>query len=328
MWRFYCASCKVEYPVEKYLPFCMRCGGGLEVEGEIPSRKNILGEGNTPLVSDTYKGLDVYFKLEYLNPSGSFKDRGCSYALYMAKDIGYKTSLVDSSGNTGLSTALYSSRLGMESYIVVPKYASESKKRLIKKVGGHLIETDTRDEAYEKAVELSKEYYYVAHQTNPFFLYGMMSIGHELADVAGGRDIIVPISSGSLLLGLYRGLLEAGAKDFRIIGVQASERASLKEYVRVLGMVGGGTSKYADALLVKNPRRLGEIASSLNRVGGGVVLVGDEAILEAVDELHRMGFIVEPSSSVVWAAFKFLVDKDLARDSILVLTGSGLKYIG
>ncbi len=327
MWRFYCPSCGVEYPEEKYLPFCEKCGGGLEVKGELPGRKKILGEGDAPTVTDRYRGFEVNFKLEYLNPSGSFKDRGCSYALYMAKEIGYKASVVDSSGNTGLSTALYSSRLGMESYVVVPKYASESKKSLIKKVGGNLIETETREGAYERAVELSSKYYYVAHQTNPFFLYGMMSIGVELSDLAEGRDIIIPVSSGSLLLGLYRGLLEADSKNFRIIGVQAVERAALKDYVKVFGVVGGETSKYADALLVKNPRRLGEIASVLNEVGGGVVLVGDEAILNASEELHRMGFIVEPSSSVVWAAFKFLIEKDVARDSILVLTGSGLKYI-
>lgn len=327
MWRLLCPSCNVEYHEGKYLPFCEKCGGGLEVKGDLPSRKNILGEGNTPLVSDSYKGFEIYLKLEYLNPSGSFKDRGSSYALYIAREIGYRTSLVDSSGNTGLSTALYSSRLGIESYVVVPKYASESKKRLIKKVGGNLIETETREEAYEKAVELSKKHYYVAHQTNPFFLYGMMTLGEELAEAARGRDIIVPVSSGSLLLGLYRGLLEVGAKNFRIIGVQAIETASLKNYVKVLGIIGGETSKYADALLVKNPKRLGEIVSTLKDVDGGVVLVGDDAILEATNELHRMGFIVEPSSSVVWAAFKFLVEKGLARDSILVLTGSGLKYI-
>jgi len=327
MWRFYCPSCGIEYPENKYIPFCEKCGGGLEVGGELPERRKILGEGGTPTVTEVYKGFEINFKLEYLNPSGSFKDRGCSYALYMAKEIGYKTSVVDSSGNTGLATALYSSRLGMESYIVVPKYASESKKSLIKKVGGILIETETREGAYEKAVELSKKYYYVAHQTNPFFLHGMMSIGIELSDMAEGRDVIIPVSSGSLLLGLYRGLMEAGSKDFRIIGVQAVERAPLKDYVKVFGVVGGESSRYADALLVKNPRRLREIASVLKEVDGGIVLVGDNAILDASEELHRMGFIVEPSSSVVWAAFKFLVEKDEARDSILVLTGSGLKYL-
>ncbi|HIE36914.1 TPA: pyridoxal-phosphate dependent enzyme [Candidatus Geothermarchaeota archaeon] len=327
MWRFYCGRCNIKYSDEEYIPYCIKCGGGLELLGESPEPVNILGEGSTPLVRDEYRGFEVYFKLEYLNPSGSFKDRGVSYALYMAKELGYTGSVVDSSGNTGLSTALYSGRLGLESYIVVPKAASESKKTLIRRVGGSLIETVTRDEAYVKAVELSSKYYYVAHQTNPFFLYGMKSIGYELVDIARGRDIILPVSSGSLFLGLYRGLDESGVRNYRIICVQAVESASLREYVKVYGSIGGDTSVYADALLVKNPKRIDEIVSIINSIDGGVVLVGDKAIKEATMELHSMGYIVEPSSSVVWAAYKYLVDKGFVRDAILILTGSGLKYI-
>lgn len=327
MWRLYCPKCGIKYPEDQYIPFCKACGGGLEAEGELPDPKNILGEGDTPVVEDKYSRYSLYFKLEYLNPSGSFKDRGVSYALYTARNMGYEVSTVDSSGNTGLSTALYSSRLNMRSYIVVPKYASRSKKELIKKVGGHLIETDSREEAYKRAVELSRMYYYVAHQTNPFFLHGMKSLGYELAEIARGRDIFIPVSSGSLLLGVYRGLKESGVEGFRLIGVQASERASLDGLVNVYGRVGGSTSKYADALLVKKPKRLDEISKAIRLSGGGLVIVGDEAIKSSTSELHRMGFIVEPSSSVVWAAFKYLADRGESRDPVLILTGSGLKYV-
>ncbi len=327
MWRFVCRKCEKYLDVEKYYPFCPLCGGALEVEGRLPKIRNVLGEGNTPVVHENYRGYEILFKLDYLNPSGSFKDRGCSCALYMAKVLGYKCSVVDSSGNTGLSSALYSSRLGIKSYVAVPVYASESKKKLIEKVGGELIEAPTREEAYEKAVYLSNKCYYVAHQTNPFFLHGMKTIGHELAKHVEGKDIILPVSSGSLLIGLYRGLMEAGAEDFRLIAVQAVETSSLNTRVKIYGSIGGDKSKYADALLVKNPKRLDEMVAVINGSGGGVVFVGDDAILEAVNELHRKGFIVEPSSSVVWAAFKHLISLGEARDSILILTGSGLKYI-
>ena len=297
----------------------------MEVEGVLPGFHRVLGEGSTPLVFDAVSGSTVGFKLEYLNPSGSFKDRGVSYSLQFARGLGYKCVVVDSSGNTGLSTALYATRLGLKAYIVVPATASPGKLSLMRALGATVIVASDRGEASRIAEAYAGECFHVAHLTSPVFIEGVKGIGFEIAEYFRRPTVVIPVSSGSLLVGLYRGMVEAGAKP-RIIAVQASESSSLEGLVDRLAEIGGNTSKLADALVVRNPPRLWEMARIVRESGGGLVKVGDDAIRGALRELLSMGFIVEPSSAVAWAAFRALEDKLAGGDVVIVLTGSGLKY--
>ncbi len=323
-WRLYCPRCGFRGGEGEYYPWCPRCGGPLEVEGEPPGARRLLGEGGTPLVeADGFRA-----KLEYLNPTGSFKDRGASYSLQVARGLGYECSVVDSSGNTGVAVAAYSGRLGMRARVYVPRGAGEGKKRLIRLLGAELVEAPSREEAARLARGEAGRCFHVAHQTNPFFVEGMKSLGRELADYAEGSDIIVPVSSGSLLLGIHRGLREEGVRRYRLIAVQNVEAASLRGRVRLLAETGGPRGSLMDALVVKRPARLEEIAEAVNSTGGGLVVVGDEAVERALRSLLSMGFIVEPSSASVYAALEALRARGLVgEEPILVLTGSGLKYV-
>jgi threonine synthase len=322
-WRFYCVRCGFRGDVGVYYHRCPVCGGALEVDGVLPSFSRVLGEGSTPLVFDGVGGSIVGFKLEYLNPSGSFKDRGVSYSLQFARGLGYRCVVVDSSGNTGLSTAVYASRLGLRAHIVVPATASPGKLSLMRAVGANVVVVEGRGEASRVAESYAGECFHVAHLTSPVFIEGVKSLGYEIAEYSRRATVIVPVSSGSLLVGLYRGSLEVGVKP-RIIAVQASGSPSLEGLVDLLAYVGGPDSRLADALVVRNPPRLEEMARIVRESGGGVVKVGDEAIRVALRELLSMGFIVEPSSAVAWAAYRALEGK--IGEAIVILTGSGLKY--
>lgn len=324
MWRFHCARCGFRGGEGVYYPWCPVCRGPLEVDGDLPELPRVLGEGSTPIVYDNIGGSIVGFKLEYLNPSGSFKDRGVGYSLQFARSLGYKCVVVDSSGNTGLSTAVYATRLGLKGYIVVPSTASPGKLSLMRALGATVVTVASRDEASRISEAYAGECYHVAHLTSPVFIEGVSSIGVEIAEVSRRPTIIIPVSSGSLLLGLYRGMVRSGVKP-RIVAVQASESASLEGLVDTLASIGGPTSRLADALVVKKPPRLEEMARIVRESGGGLVKVGDEAIKGALRELLSMGFIVEPSSAVTWAAYRALENK-VNGDVIVVLTGSGLKY--
>ncbi len=325
VWSLYCPRCGFSGGLESYYPWCPRCGGPLEVSGELPSFPRVLGEGRTPIVFESFYGGIVGFKLEYLNPSGSFKDRGVSYSLQLARGLGYKCVVVDSSGNTALSLATFASRLGLEPIVFVPKTAGAPKVSLLRALGAKVFIAESRVEASNMAAAWAGECFHVAHLTSPIFLEGMKSIGLELAEHYKSPTVIAPVSSGSLLLGLYRGLREAGAKP-RLIAVQASEASPLSRVLGVLESIGGEKSSLADALVIKEPPRLGEIAKAVRETEGGVVKVGNGAIRVALRELLSMGFIVEPSSAVVWAAFKAIAGKLEDRDVVLILTGSGLKY--
>ncbi len=326
-WHLYCPRCGFRGGEGEYYPFCPRCGGPLELRGEpLPGRRRVLGEGSTPLVLRRLGGLRVAFKLEYLNPTGSFKDRGVSASLQLASSLGYECAVVDSSGNTALSTAAYAAALGLRARLHVPATAAPGKLDLARALGAEVVVHQDRAEAAAAARREARECFYVAHQYSPVFLWGMESLGLELAEF-DGWDFYVPVSSGSLLLGLWRGLRRAGARG-RIIAVQAAEAASLRGRARLLAEVGGPTSRLADALVLRDPPRLDEIAGVVRESGGGLVVVGDDAIREALRGLLRLGFIVEPSSAAAWAAFTTISRAGGARDSVIVLTGSGLKYAG
>ncbi len=322
--KLWCPRCGFRGSAGEYHPWCPRCRGPLEGE-DLPPPRPILGEGGTPLV-EFHSG--AYAKLEYLNPSGSFKDRGVGYSLWIARRLGYKCAVVDSSGNTGLSTAVYSAYLGLEARIYVPASAAPGKKSLIRAVGARLIETRTRDEARIMAEREADECFHIAHPTSALFLEGMKTAGTELAGHAEGADIFVPTSSGSLLIGINRGLREAGVGGYRLIAVQSKNAYSLKGRVPELASIGGDQASLLDALLLRNPARLEELARAVLETGGGVVAVGNEAAVAGFREAHAKGLLAEPSSAAALAAFLSLKEKLEARRAILVLTGSSLKYVG
>mgnify|MGYP001772852319 CR=1 FL=1 len=164
------------------------------------------GEGETKLVEEIVDGARLLFKLEYMNPSGSFKDRGSALAVYYAYRMGFRSVVEDSSGNAGISVALYSSIYGLRSTIVVPKSISQSKKNLIRLLGGEIIEVETRSDAAIYAAKLSSTGFYVAHTWSPLYIYGSATIAFEVYEEAGEPDaIIVPAGSGGLLLGIIKG---------------------------------------------------------------------------------------------------------------------------
>ncbi|MBI1855574.1 MAG: pyridoxal-phosphate dependent enzyme, partial [Chloroflexi bacterium] len=87
-----------------------------------------LGEGNTPLISAKVFGREVYFKCEYANPSGSFKDRGMATLVSFLVSRGVTEAIEDSSGNAGASFAAYAARAGIKARVYVPESASGPKR--------------------------------------------------------------------------------------------------------------------------------------------------------------------------------------------------------
>jgi len=313
-WSLYCPKCGWEGGGEEYEPRCPRCGGPLEVRGSLPRPSQpILGEGSTPLVDLG----DAVFKLEYLNPTGSFKDRGASLSVWLASRLGYRCVVEDSSGNTGLAVAAYAARLGLRARVHVPAGAARGKVSLLRLLGAEVVAEGDRGDAAKRALRDSRECFYVAHSTSPVFLEGTSSIAGELVDAP--EPIVVPVSSGTLLLGLYRGFARLRLRR-RLVAVQSVAAASLAGRVPVLARVGGDSASLLDALVVRDPPRLDEMVEAAE----GVVVAGDEAALEGLRALAERGFIVEPSSAVVHMAWEALG----RPRATLVLTGSGLKYAG
>jgi threonine synthase len=319
-WRLVCPRCGFRGEEGRYYHRCPRCGSPLEFEGDRPRYGRLLGEGSTPLVYRETPLGPIGFKLEYVNPTGSFKDRGTAYSLQLARDLGYRCVVEDSSGNAGISTAAYASFLGLEAVVAVPRTAAPSKKSIISSLGARVVELDSREDAAKYAEAMAGRCFYVAHAVSAAFLEGMTSAGREVPE---GSAVVVPSASFSLFLGIWRG---SGGR-VRLYAVQGVQNATLRGLVEPIAVGSGSTSSLADGLVLPSAPRAQEAADAIRRSGGGLVLVSDKEIAEATRDLWSMGLMAEPTSASAYAALKLLKEAGIdVSGFIAVLTGSGLKF--
>ncbi|MCX8186715.1 MAG: threonine synthase [Sulfolobales archaeon] len=352
-----CKSCNKTYGKD-FRYFKCSCGGVLEVLIDVHTVKLVfedrgggilryrsllpdlsgyvtLGEGRTPNISTSLSNLTLHFKLEYLNPTGSFKDRGSALAVSKAIDLGVNEVLEDSSGNTGISISAYAARAGIRARIYVPSDIPLGKYLLIKSFGAEVVKAGTRDEASRRVLnDLSDNNYYIGHTWNPYFIEGTKTFAYEIYEELGKVDyVITPVASGTLLLGIWKGfteLMDLGlvSSPPKLIGVQACGYDSLSKHLdNAIRPKCEGPTSLADAIRLTNAPRLPYMAEAIKKSGGFLVVVNDDEIINSLKELYRMGFAVEPTSAAAYAAFK-LVKNELSGNVVIPLTGSGLKYLG
>lgn len=331
-WRCDCGSPLnlevVEYPpVRKFSELVNEKQRNIwRYEKLLPFKGITLGEGLTPIVKKEDDA--IFFKLEYLSPTGSFKDRGAAMGVARARAIGAKSIVEDSSGNAGLAYSAYASASGIRARIYVPFDAPMGKRAMMRACNAEVIECRTRGEAAERATsELKDNEVYVGHNWDPFFLEGIKTEAFEIFE-SGVRveAVVVPTASGSHLLGLYRGfedLIKMGfLSDFpKFYAVQAGGVTPI--YDRIYGTWRGGKGDLADGLRVANPPRTEQIVEVIKKTNGDVLVVDNNEIISAMKELYRMGLLVEPTSATGYAGFK----KVKARNSLIPLTGTGLKMV-
>lgn len=278
----------------------------------------------TPVIEREFGNVRALFKLEYLMPSGSFKDRGTYVTIAKLKEEGIKEVSLDSSGNAAISLALFGKSENIKVHVFIPKHTSEGKKRLLRLLKAEIHEVEgSRMEVHEKAREFGKAAY-VSHWFNPYFIEGTKIITYETFEQGKVDCALVPTGSGTLFLGVYKGfkeLLKFGLIERfpKLIAVQARGFESLCER-------GREESKLAEGIAIPDPPRKGQMIKVLRETRGFCISVGDDEIKRALEELVSMGFIVEPTSATVYAAFRRLLESGKLEGRVLLpLTGSGLK---
>ncbi|AIF70254.1 hypothetical protein PAP_09390 [Palaeococcus pacificus DY20341] len=283
----------------------------------------------TPVIERKIEGMKVLFKLEYLMPSGSFKDRGTYVTVAKLKEEGIKEISLDSSGNAAISFALFGKAENIRVHVFIPKHTSEGKKKLLRLLKAEIHEIDgSRMEVHEKAQEF-KGATYVSHWYNPYFLEGTKLTAYEAFEQIGEVEyVIIPTGSGSLFLGLYKGFKELERfgkikKIPKLIAVQAKGFESLGKRSKEKNMLGEG-------IAIPEPPRKEQIKSALKESKGVHISVSEEETKKALEELRSMGFIVEATSAVGYAGFKLLLKKELLKENsktLMPLTGSGFKSL-
>lgn len=313
-----------------------------------PADAVALGEGDTPSVRlralGDMLGLEaLYAKLEFMNPTGSFKDRGTAVMVSAAKELGAREVVEDSSGNAGASVAAYAARAGVKAHIFAPANAPAAKLSQIKVYGAtaHLIE-GSRQAATDAATDFAAAggLVYASHNLSPFFLEGTKTFAYEIARQFGGRlpkHIVMPVGNGSLLIGAHKGFDELRRNGL----IEAMPRLHAVQARAVMPLAAafgegsappigdGNATTIAGGISVANPPRLKQSIEALRNTGGSAVAVSDADIARWHALLARSeGIFAEPTAAAAFAGLELLVKRGAIRQSeptLLPITGFGLK---
>jgi threonine synthase len=309
---------------------------GIQDPGNVVS----LGEGSTPLVSARLDEIPILLKLDYLCPTGSYKDRGSSVMLSKLKEWGVREIIEDSSGNAGASIAAYAALAGIQANIYIPESTSVGKAAQIASYGATLHKiAGTREDTAQAAWNAAGRVFYASHNWSPYFLAGMKTAAYELAEQCAWQLpdwILTPAGGGGLLVGLHLGFLEllnAGLIPAipRLAAVQSAGCDPIyRAWEAGCADVAERPKKptAAEGISVAKPVRGKAILQAIRESEGVAITVTDEAVWETVEKLGRQGIYVEPTAAAAPAALSALRATGViaaGKRVAIMLTGTGLK---
>lgn len=309
-----------------------------------------LGEGMTPLVKTPRLGAELglnrlYVKDEGLNPTASFKARGLSAAVSMAKSLGIETIALPTAGNAGGAAAAYAAHAGMKCVIAMPSDTPNANILEARAFGAdvRLINGLISDcGKYIAENQAANGWFEVSTLKEPYRIEGKKTMGYELWEEFGGElpDVIVyPTGGGVGLIGMVKAFeeLEAmgltGSKRPRMISAQAAGCAPI---VRAFEQHADASVFWENATTVASglrvPKALGDflILSGVYSTGGAALAATDEEMMDACKQLARLeGIFAAPEGGAGLVAVQQLIKdgKIQADESVVVFnTGSGYKY--
>jgi threonine synthase len=286
-----------------------------------------LGEGSTPLVHalalSERVGAEVWLKLEGLNPTGSFKDRGMTCAVSAAVREGAEAVICASTGNTAASAAAYAARAGLRGAVIVPEgRIATGKLAQALMHGARVIALRGNFDQALALVRALVDRHPIAlvNSVNEFRLEGQKTAAFELLDQLGELDALcIPVGNAGNISAYWKGFQEMGAAP-RMLGFQAAGAAPL-----VHGAPIANPETIASAIRIGNPARWEQAMDAMTSSHGAVRAVTDAQILDAYRFLAaREGVFCEPASAASVAGLLTHGAGDAQRIAC-VLTGHGLK---
>jgi threonine synthase len=305
-----------------------------------------LGEGMTPmLASRKYRNLLI--KDEGLNPTGSFKARGMSAAVTMARHYGLKKLAAPSAGNAGGALAAYAAAAAVEAYVFMPKDVPLANRLEVEASGAHLTLVDGLISDCGRIVAERKDqegWFDVSTLKEPFRVEGKKTMGYELAeqmDWSLPDAILYPTGGGVGLIGMWKAFEEmeelgwiAAVRRPKMISIQASGCAPIVEALhegKTVAEMWPDAHTLAAGLRV--PKAYGDfiILDIIRKSTGTAVAVDDDAIMRGVRELAATeGVFACPEGGAALAAYQVLLTDGFVKESdkvVLFNTGSGYKYL-
>ena len=376
-----CSFCHREYEARRLHNVCTECGKPLLVRYDLkriakfltrqslfarrsdiwryrellPVRRedNIvtLGEGWTPLIHAVSLGeslglRELYVKDESLNPTQSFKARGMSVAVSMAKELGAKKLAAPSAGNAAGALAAYCAHARIGAYLFMPRDTPRANIIECEVAGAHVtlmdgLITDCGAEVARR--KESEGWFDVSTLKEPYRVEGKKTLGYEIAEQLAWTlpDVIIcPTGGGTGLVGMWKAFDELqqlgwiGEKRPRMISVQSAGCAPI---VRAFEAGDRFAEEFQNAATVASglrvPKAIGDflILDAIRESGGTAITVTDEELIEGAKELARTeGIFAAPEGGAcVPALRKLLARGDVKPEEKVVLfnTGSGIKYL-
>lgn len=297
-----------------------------------------MQEGFTPLERMEIDGGRALFKIDYLFPTGSYKDRGASVLISKMKEWGVKKVVEDSSGNAGSAIAAYCAKAGIGCDIYVPHDTSPGKLVQIQAYGATVIRVKgSREETAKRAMKAASEISYASHCWNPFFLHGTKSFAFEVWEQMGWRTpdtLVLPVGHGTLFLGVYMGfkeLRDAGMikKLPKLVAVQSASCAPLYHAFKKGWQETRPIEKketVAEGIAIAEPVRGRQILEVIRETDGEILIVTEKEIWKAMKDMGRKGHFIEPTSAATVAGLSKYLRKRRGRETVVsTLTGMGLK---
>ena len=309
-----------------------------------------LGEGFTPMLRSR-EHANVFIKDEGLNPTGSFKARGLSAAVTMARHFGLKKLAIPSAGNAAGALAAYAAAAGIEAHIFMPRDVPMANRIECDYYGAHVTLVDGLiSDCARKVAELkettawSKEGWFdVSTTKEPYRVEGKKTMGYEVAEQLGWKlpqGIIYPTGGGVGLLGMWKAFDEMeqlgliGSARPKMISVQATGCAPIVkawDEGRTSAEMWPNASTIAAGLRVPKPYGDYLILDILKKSAGVALAVTDAEILDSTRHWAKAeGIFAAPEGAASLAAYRKLrASKVFSEEDSVVLfnTGSGLKYL-
>jgi len=299
-----------------------------------------LNEGNTPLIKASHINeiiqaeVNLYYKYEGSNPSGSFKDRGMTFAISKAVEAGSKAVICASTGNTSASAAAYAARARLGAIVVIPEGQIAMGKLAQAMIhGAMVIQIEGNfDNALRIVQELVEKYSFaLVNSINPFRIEGQKTAAFEVCDQLGCAPVYhaLPVGNAGNITAYWKGYKEyheAGKIKSRpkMLGFQAAGAAPIVKGKRV-----EHPETVATAIRIGNPASWKGALNARDESGGLIDIVSDDEILEAYKLIaSREGIFCEPASAASLAGVIKLSKQNFFSEGdtiVCTLTGHGLK---
>ena len=290
----------------------------------------------------------LWIKDESPNPTASFKDRASAIVVARANQIGAEVTVAASTGNAGAALAGMAAAVGSRAVIFAPRTAPPAKIAQLIVFGAQVLLVDgTYDQAFDLSIEATENFGWYNRNTgfNPFTAEGKKTAGFEIWEQVVRRlpsgskplTVFVPVGDGNIISGVHKGFKDLHALGWlpqmpRIIGVQSEGSAAIANTFNQgdENIIPVSASTLADSISVDLPRDGVRAVRAARETGGTYLIVPDQAILNAIAELGKVGIFAEPAAATAYAGLVKGVDEGVVAsdDPVLVLsTGSGLKDV-